>query len=432
MTEYAPFAIIAALTALWAQIRSFAARLRALVITRTTLHGEVALAVMDHLHRHGKVMNWGDKIIRSSSGWIRPLERVAEIAYEVPPLQPSICWLHGRPLMFQAPAPSRNSMAALPDSSELIIITAIRGTLNMVDLTRAALETTLTRQTTGHRYYVRQVRGKRKQLQNNEPGGIRAQENSVSSAIRPGMTFLHWGAADIGAPTSTNPFSAYALSPESSQARADFTRWLSLKKWYLERKIPWRRGHLYYGPPGTGKTALARALAQDADMPVFAYDLSTLCNEEFSDAWQNMQENTPCMALIEDVDGVFEGRKNVLGDQGGGLTFDCLLNGLGGIQTADGVFIVVTTNKPEVLDEALGKPTKDGNTTRPGRLDRAFLLPLPDDSQREQILRRILGDDGAGNGLGYHKHLTNGMTAAQVTEHAITHALEETWKEPTP
>jgi hypothetical protein len=48
--------------------------------------------------------------------------------------------------------------------------------------------------------------------------------------------------------------------------------WRNNRQWYQKRGIPWKRGWLLYGPPGTGKTALARAFAEDLDMPIFVYN----------------------------------------------------------------------------------------------------------------------------------------------------------------
>jgi hypothetical protein len=424
--DFTLFAGLAGLAAVWSQIRGLFDRLRALVITRATLHGEIATLVSNYLYAHARVLNWGDRYIRSSSTWVRPLDRVAEVAYEHASMQPLIAWLNRRPLMFHCPQQSfSGGHSALPENTNVLILTGLRGSLDITDLTRAALDDARQRQSNGRRYFVRRISGKR-ESHHEKHGGANASLAAPSSCeeIKPGLRFLHWQESDIGAPQPEHPFAALALCSQGSAARDDFLRWLSLKQWYQQRGIPWRRGHLYYGPPGTGKTSLARALAQQADMPVFAYDISTLDNEQFSEAWQNMQEHTPCMALIEDIDGTFRGRANVrTGEHRAVLTFDCLLNALGGIQTCDGVFIVITTNAPESLDDALGKPNFTGaGTTRPGRLDAAYCLELPQGPQRAKILERICGTSCKDMLLDTH-----GMTAAQVTEFAISHALAETW-----
>ena len=88
--------------------------------------------------------------------------------------------------------------------------------------------------------------------------------------------------------------------------------WRKSKDWYLEKGIPWKRGWLLYGPPGTGKTALARAFAEDLNMPIYVYNLAEMGNHELIKAWTEMQINMPCIALIEDIDNVFHGRENVV------------------------------------------------------------------------------------------------------------------------
>jgi hypothetical protein len=197
--------------------------------------------------------------------------------------------------------------------------------------------------------------------------------------------------------------------------------WRKSKEWYLEKGIPWKRGWLLYGPPGTGKTALARAFAEDLNMPIYVYNLAEMGNHELIKAWTEMQTNTPCIALIEDIDNVFHGRDNVVrrgglfsmmmapekkdgdgNDKGRGplgppLTFDCLLNCLDGVERADGIFTVVTTNDLSKIDPALGLPRQlpDGATefisTRPGRIDKAVELSYMEPADEKRMARKILG-----------------------------------------
>jgi hypothetical protein len=198
--------------------------------------------------------------------------------------------------------------------------------------------------------------------------------------------------------------------------------WRKSKDWYLEKGIPWKRGWLLYGPPGTGKTALARAFAEDLNMPIYVYNLAEMGNHELMKAWTEMQTNTPCIALIEDIDNVFHGRENVVrrpgmfpmvmadkkdgdgGDAKGGrgplgpmLTFDCLLNCLDGVERADGIFTIITTNDLTKIDPALGLPRQlpDGTTefisTRPGRIDKAVELTYMEPADKKRMAARILG-----------------------------------------
>jgi hypothetical protein len=104
--------------------------------------------------------------------------------------------------------------------------------------------------------------------------------------------------------------------------------------------------------------------------------------------WTEMQTNTPCIALIEDIDNVFHGRENIVrrpglfpmmplepkegdgdkdksgrGPMGAFLTFDCLLNCLDGVEKADGIFTIITTND-------LSRPRSRAAAEAPRRHDR--------------------------------------------------------------
>jgi SpoVK/Ycf46/Vps4 family AAA+-type ATPase len=176
-----------------------------------------------------------------------------------------------------------------------------------------------------------------------------------------------------------------------------------------------------YGPPGTGKTALARAFAEDLNLPIYVYNLAEMGNHDLIKAWAEMQVNVPCIALIEDIDNVFHGRENVArknsmfgmmmgpakkhdGDDKDShrsafvtpLTFDCLLNCLDGVERSDGIFTVITTNDVAKIDPALGQPRPgaDGGTefisTRPGRVDKAIELTYMEPADKKKMAARIL------------------------------------------
>jgi hypothetical protein len=241
--------------------------------------------------------------------------------------------------------------------------------------------------------------------------------------------------------------------------------WRKSRDWYREKGIPWKRGWMLYGPPGTGKTALARAFAEDLNMPIYVYNLAEMGNHELMKAWAEMQMNVPCIALIEDIDNVFHGRENVSRKNSGmfgmmagpsrrddddndkgrdrgmfapPLTFDCLLNCLDGVERSDGIFTIVTTNDTTKVDPALGLPRKlpDGTTefisTRPGRIDKAVELAHMENADKKRMARRILG--------AYEKECFAMMefvdkfpdlqeTPAQFQERCAQIALKSFWKE---
>lgn len=240
--------------------------------------------------------------------------------------------------------------------------------------------------------------------------------------------------------------------------------WVKSKDWYKEKNIPWKRGWLLYGPPGTGKTALVRAFAEDLNMPIYAYSLSEMSNNDLMSAWTRMQVNIPCIALIEDIDTVFRKRENITRNSGllgailnpqaanapGGnqdsdqqqrsiytpLTFDCLLHCLDGVDKSNGIFTIITTNRIEDIDEAIGTPVKreDGGhafiSSRPGRIDQAIELTYMTEENKMEMARKILGD--------YPAQLEEILkmiktrpkeTPAQFQEICSEIAIRELWKE---
>lgn len=241
----------------------------------------------------------------------------------------------------------------------------------------------------------------------------------------------------------------------------EIERWNKSKSWYLSKNIPWKRGWLLYGPPGTGKTALARAFAEDMRLPIYVFSLAQLDNAGLMKAWAKMQVNTPCIALIEDMDNVFHGRKNVSrtssyipfvpssqtedGDEDKSqnaplapLTFDCLLNCLDGIEKADGIFTIITANDLSKIDSALGIPGEATNgevefiSTRPGRIDKAIELTYMEAADMKIMASRIL--------IGYDEELASMIsyidredckkeTPAQFQERCGQIALKRYWQD---
>ena len=242
--------------------------------------------------------------------------------------------------------------------------------------------------------------------------------------------------------------------------------WRNNRPWYADKGIPWKRGWLLYGPPGTGKTALARAFAEDLNMPIYVFNLAEMSNHELIKAWTDMQVNVPCVALIEDIDNVFHGRENVArknsmmslmfaADQNQHgqkdekknsqsltpLTFDCLLNCLDGVERTDGIFTILTTNDLSKIDPALGQPRKlpDGMTefisTRPGRVDKAVELTYMEVTDKKTMAKRILGEypDEYLRMLEFVDHYPNLQeTPAQFQERCGQVALRCFWQETHP
>lgn len=193
---------------------------------------------------------------------------------------------------------------------------------------------------------------------------------------------------DIEPPQAVEGLDDMIMTPEVRSMTEDIRRWFEDRTWCSRHRIPWRIGFLSEGEPGSGKTSHARCVAVELDLPVHVFDLATMSNEDLRLAWSRMVSQAPCMALIEDIDRVFDGDRNVAPPAGmlasGGLTFNALLNAIDGIERHDGVLLIVTTNHVDKVDPAL--------RNRKGRIDRVVHFDALDHAGRALLASRIVDD----------------------------------------
>lgn len=152
----------------------------------------------------------------------------------------------------------------------------------------------------------------------------------------------------------------------------------------LGAKLP--KGILLYGAPGTGKTLLAKAVAGEAKVAFFSASASEFVEmfvgvgaARVRDLFNNAKKNAPAIIFIDELDAV--GRRRFAGIGGGHdereQTLNQLLIELDGFESKQGIILMGSTNRPDVLDPAL---------TRPGRFDRHVNVPSPDMKGRKEIL----------------------------------------------
>lgn len=216
-----------------------------------------------------------------------------------------------------------------------------------------------------------------------------------------------------------------SLTAAHTKLMHDVKFWLEHQNWYQNRNLSWKRGYLLYGPPGNGKTSLIRALCEDLDIPIVIMDLTGMTNNQFRAAWEWVRSVRPRAVVLEDFDTVFQGRHNC--SKLGMLDFGTVLNAVDGIQQEHGMLLFVTTNKPEMIDEALGKPLPDGSTTRPGRLDVAVQIPPLDIVGLTKIAEQIVDDPADAAELASQFIKFDGRSPAQFIEKCKQFALQQLW-----
>jgi chaperone BCS1 len=193
----------------------------------------------------------------------------------------------------------------------------------------------------------------------------------------------------------------------------DLHRFFAARERYETLGIPWRRGYLLYGPPGTGKTSLVTALASELSLNVCVLSLASpnVTDEKIGNLLASVPRRS--VVLIEDVDAFFQQRSKA--DSGVKVSYSGFINALDGVAAHEGSVVFLTTNHPEMIDEA---------AIRSGRVDFRLELGLCDRDQLERMFLKFF-DDRAAAAIFADAIETDRWSPAQVQERLLKAGLAE-------
>ncbi|KAL8923437.1 MAG: hypothetical protein Q9172_003134 [Xanthocarpia lactea] len=243
----------------------------------------------------------------------------------------------------------------------------------------------------------------------------------------------------------SRPIETVVLDREQkSRLLADINEYLHPKTaiWYANRGIPYRRGYLLAGPPGTGKSSLAWAIAGVFGLDIYCISLvePTLTEEDLGTMFTSLPRR--CVVLLEDIDAAglvkrveatateeakdtseaaklgaeiskaikASQEKGTKGKEGQGISLSGLLNAIDGVASHEGRVLLMTTNFPEKLDEAL---------IRPGRIDMKIDFTKATKSQMTELFIRMYSPDA---------EALNTPSKATLSEKSINIATESAKK----
>ena len=182
-------------------------------------------------------------------------------------------------------------------------------------------------------------------------------------------------------------FADVAGEDEAKESLQEIVDFLHNPKRYEDIGAKMPKGVLLVGPPGTGKTLLARAVAGEAGVEFLSISGSDFVEmyvgvgaSRVRDLFEQAKKAAPCIIFIDEIDAV--GRQRGTGLGGGHdereQTLNQLLVEMDGFGTNDGVVVLAATNRADILDPAL---------LRPSRFDRQIYVGYPDIKGREDVLK---------------------------------------------
>ncbi|CAN6468339.1 unnamed protein product [Victoria cruziana] len=182
------------------------------------------------------------------------------------------------------------------------------------------------------------------------------------------------------------------------------------------------KGILLFGPPGTGKTMLAKAVATEAGANFINISMSSITSKWFGEGEKYVKavfslasKISPSIIFVDEVDSLLSRRENPGEHEAMRKMKNEFMVNWDGLRTKDRerVLVLAATNRPFDLDEAVIR-----------RLPRRLMVNLPDATNREKILKVILGkeDMAADVDFGGIASMTDGYSGSDLKNLCVTAA----------
>lgn len=185
------------------------------------------------------------------------------------------------------------------------------------------------------------------------------------------------------------------------------------KKDYQKFNIPYKLNIMLHGKHGTGKSSTISAIATEINSDVAIINFTNRMDDAaLVHAINNVSQLERCRVLVmEDIDSLFIDRKEHDTSKNA-VTLSGLLNALDGLSRAEGLIVVMTTNKLDSIDSAM---------LRPGRVD--LLVHFKDASK--DIIRDMYNfyfPEHAHVFESFYKHIqSHKVTASMLQQHFFAH-----------